>query len=338
MTPGYPPHHPGLHPTQSYMSRGTPGGATCSTTPGSIGTSTDDDKGRGSYKCGRCGVPKKGHICPYQPKVKRKTDGPAPEMKCVSTQVEMDEFMTLRRLNIEIQGFPESYAAEPSDNCGTEVHPPPPQQQQPHHAAMTPSSHQQRGPPPSVAGPPGGMVKPGMAPMAHLSGPSSSRPPSGVPVMSQQQPQDPPTSLPSLSSMPSQPHQASSSAAPPPAAVASTTMKQPEQINSSGTASVKTEKATSTASEANFKAEEATKTETNTSNEKEATKVDSATNVDEEELKRENANKDVVVTPEETSADDTPKSDDANKKRSASDEEKTGDENSSESPVKKQKV
>jgi hypothetical protein len=51
----------------------------------------DDDKGRGSYKCGRCGVPKKGHVCPYQPKVKRRPEEPMPELKCVSTQVEMDE-------------------------------------------------------------------------------------------------------------------------------------------------------------------------------------------------------------------------------------------------------
>ena len=87
----------------------------------------DDDKGRGSYKCGRCGVPKKGHVCPYQPKVKRRPEDPPPEMKCVSTQVEMDEFMTLRRLNLEIQGFPESYAAEPIDMVGAEVHHHPPQ-------------------------------------------------------------------------------------------------------------------------------------------------------------------------------------------------------------------
>lgn len=51
----------------------------------------DDEKGRGMYKCGRCGVPKKGHVCPYQPKVKRGPEEPVPEMKCVSTQVEMDE-------------------------------------------------------------------------------------------------------------------------------------------------------------------------------------------------------------------------------------------------------
>lgn len=35
--------------------------------------------------------------------------------------------MTLRRLNIEIQGFPESYAAEPIDMVGAEVHSHPPQ-------------------------------------------------------------------------------------------------------------------------------------------------------------------------------------------------------------------
>jgi len=323
MTPGYPPHHPGLHPTQSSMSRGTPGGASIATTPGSIGTATDDDKGRGSYKCGRCGVPKKGHICPYQPKVKRKSDDPAPEMKCVSTQVEMDEFMTLRRLNIEIQGFPESYAAEPSDNCGTEVHPPPPPT---HHAAMTPSSSQPHGP--SSAGPPGSIIKPGMAPTSHLSGPSSSLPSPGAAAVAMSMQQGPPTSLPSLSSMPSQPHPSSSAAA--------GTIKQPEQINSSSAASIKTDTATSTASEANVKAEEGTKTETNTSNGTEATKADSTTNVTKEESKPENISKDVVGTIEETSADKALKSDDANKKRSAS-EEKSGDEKS-ESPAKKQKV
>ncbi len=36
------------------------------------------------------------------------------------------QFLTLRRLNIEIQGFPESYAAEPLDMCGAEAHPQPP--------------------------------------------------------------------------------------------------------------------------------------------------------------------------------------------------------------------
>jgi len=30
------------------------------------------DKERGSYNCSHCGVPKKGHVCPYQPKTKSK--------------------------------------------------------------------------------------------------------------------------------------------------------------------------------------------------------------------------------------------------------------------------
>jgi len=34
-------------------------------------------------------------------------------MRSAAIQVEMDEFMTLRRLNLKIQGFPESYASEP---------------------------------------------------------------------------------------------------------------------------------------------------------------------------------------------------------------------------------
>lgn len=61
----------------------------------------------------QCGVPKKGHVCPYQPKLKRRPDQPPPVTRHAAVQVEMDEFMTLRRLNIRIQGFPESYATEP---------------------------------------------------------------------------------------------------------------------------------------------------------------------------------------------------------------------------------
>jgi len=45
--------------------------------------------------------------------VKRRPDEPPPEMRNAAVQVERDEFMTLRRLNIRIQGFPESYVTEP---------------------------------------------------------------------------------------------------------------------------------------------------------------------------------------------------------------------------------
>jgi len=51
----------------------------------------EKEKGRGSYRCGRCGAPKKGHVCPYQPKLKRRPDEPPPEMRNAALQVEMDE-------------------------------------------------------------------------------------------------------------------------------------------------------------------------------------------------------------------------------------------------------
>lgn len=39
----------------------------------------------------QCGVPKKGHVCPYQPKLKRRADEPPPELRNAAVQVEMDE-------------------------------------------------------------------------------------------------------------------------------------------------------------------------------------------------------------------------------------------------------
>jgi hypothetical protein len=45
-------------------------------------------------------------------------------MRNVATQVEMDEFLVVRRLNLEIQGLPESYTAAPMGDVGAEVHPP----------------------------------------------------------------------------------------------------------------------------------------------------------------------------------------------------------------------
>lgn len=85
--------------------------------------SLSDENTRGSYRCGRCGVPKKGHVCPYQPKLKRRIDEPLPEMKNAACQVEMDEFLVLRRLNLEIQGYPETYISEPVGDVGYEAAP-----------------------------------------------------------------------------------------------------------------------------------------------------------------------------------------------------------------------
>ncbi len=39
----------------------------------------------------QCGVPKKGHVCPYQPKLTRRPGEPLPEMRSAAIQVEMDE-------------------------------------------------------------------------------------------------------------------------------------------------------------------------------------------------------------------------------------------------------
>ncbi|GKZ01107.1 hypothetical protein MPSEU_001062200 [Mayamaea pseudoterrestris] len=100
----------------SYMTSRSVGGIMDDEMEGSSTGGSTKDKGRGSYKCGRCGVPKKGHVCPYQPKLKRRPDEPTPETRNAAIQVEMDEFMTLRRLNLKIQGLPASYAVEPFSN------------------------------------------------------------------------------------------------------------------------------------------------------------------------------------------------------------------------------
>ena len=74
-------------------------------------------------------------------------------MKSMSTQVEMDEHMILRRLNMEIQGYPESYMSDINDMVvGAESsNMPYPQQQQQdwkYHADMSPVPAFQGPPPP----------------------------------------------------------------------------------------------------------------------------------------------------------------------------------------------
>jgi len=53
-------------------------------------------------------LPKKGHVCPYQPRLKRK-DLPEGSYKDTSVQVEMDKDMVVRNLALDRQGLPESY-------------------------------------------------------------------------------------------------------------------------------------------------------------------------------------------------------------------------------------
>ena len=53
---------------------------------------------RGNYRCSKCGEPKKGHVCAYQPMRQRSTTGPKPTLLAKETQVEMDADMTVRAL------------------------------------------------------------------------------------------------------------------------------------------------------------------------------------------------------------------------------------------------
>lgn len=32
----------------------------------------DDKKNRGNYRCSKCNLPKKGHVCPFQPRYRRR--------------------------------------------------------------------------------------------------------------------------------------------------------------------------------------------------------------------------------------------------------------------------
>ena len=62
---------------------------------------------RKNYRCKRCDLPKKGHVCPYQPRLKDKASGI--EVKDEETQTELNPNETIRLLNISVQGTIESY-------------------------------------------------------------------------------------------------------------------------------------------------------------------------------------------------------------------------------------
>ena len=68
-------------------------------------------------------------------------------MRSAAIQVEMDEFMTLRRLNLRIQGFPESYATEPYLDEDMVVG-------EPHTPHLAPSDPQMMTDSPVMSGPP----------------------------------------------------------------------------------------------------------------------------------------------------------------------------------------
>mmetsp|Transcript_6540 Transcript_6540/g.10994 ORF Transcript_6540/g.10994 Transcript_6540/m.10994 type:complete len:190 (-) Transcript_6540:352-921(-) len=70
---------------------------------------------RGNYLCSRCNLPKKGHVCPFQPRYKRRdqsNDVGSAMVMDAAVQVEMDEDMTLKALgDLDKQGTAESYFA-----------------------------------------------------------------------------------------------------------------------------------------------------------------------------------------------------------------------------------
>ncbi|KAJ1429346.1 hypothetical protein B484DRAFT_479471 [Ochromonadaceae sp. CCMP2298] len=72
----------------------------------------DDKKTRGNYRCSRCNVPKKGHVCPFQPRFKKleNSEGAADDAEDSSAQAELDPDMTVRALGeLPLQGTPDSY-------------------------------------------------------------------------------------------------------------------------------------------------------------------------------------------------------------------------------------
>lgn len=71
----------------------------------------DDKKNRGNYRCSKCNLPKKGHVCPYQPRFRRRDAAPEGTQRDMEIQVELDPEMTIRTLQLDKQGLPESYMA-----------------------------------------------------------------------------------------------------------------------------------------------------------------------------------------------------------------------------------
>ncbi|EQC32359.1 hypothetical protein SDRG_10106 [Saprolegnia diclina VS20] len=76
-------------------------------------TAETDKRNRGNYRCSRCGEPKKGHVCPYQPanykcitcgNLKKVCTCGVPLTRTIAVQCELDEDMTTRVLDLSQQG------------------------------------------------------------------------------------------------------------------------------------------------------------------------------------------------------------------------------------------
>uniref|UniRef100_A0A7S2RJQ8 Uncharacterized protein n=1 Tax=Rhizochromulina marina TaxID=1034831 RepID=A0A7S2RJQ8_9STRA len=86
------------------------------------GDDAGSKRSRGNYKCSKCGLPKKGHICAYQPKLRRRDDVDQVDSMNAAVQVEMDPAMTVRELELTLQGTPESYNITQDAGMGSSVH------------------------------------------------------------------------------------------------------------------------------------------------------------------------------------------------------------------------
>uniref|UniRef100_A0A7S3XM67 Uncharacterized protein n=1 Tax=Heterosigma akashiwo TaxID=2829 RepID=A0A7S3XM67_HETAK len=75
--------------------------------------SLEKQKKRGDYRCSRCGVPKKGHVCPYQIRFKKR-DQTQVSTQDAACQVELDEGLVCRMLDLGAQGLAVTY-------CGLRV-------------------------------------------------------------------------------------------------------------------------------------------------------------------------------------------------------------------------
>jgi len=75
-------------------------------------------RNRSNYRCSKCGQPKRGHVCPYQPRIIRnEASGEAPpETRTIGCQVEIDSRLVVRHLQLEKQGMPESYGEAPNQH------------------------------------------------------------------------------------------------------------------------------------------------------------------------------------------------------------------------------
>nr|CCA22032.1 conserved hypothetical protein [Albugo laibachii Nc14] len=82
-----------------------------------INDPTGRNRNRGNYRCSKCGEPKKGHVCSVVLSnykctrcrlPKKSCTCSAPQTRSIAVQVEMDEDMTTRKLDLSIQGYQDS--------------------------------------------------------------------------------------------------------------------------------------------------------------------------------------------------------------------------------------